>query len=226
MRAIASAAALPLLPISPDGALAEIFELGLRVRAEIPPAGTARSLGTLTTAQSQLVTTLAEIILPETDTPGATLARVNEFIDLLLTDWFAEDDRDAFLAGLAAVDERAQNLYGAVLVVCTAAQQTELVGILDAELAGVAAAESAPGAHGGAAGVIAPPPEGAAQDGTQRARDLFFYEMKRWTLTGYFTSEAGMKELGYEAWPGRWDPCVEIPSDEHGAVAAQDAARR
>ena len=39
-----------------------------------------------TAEQNELVTTLAELILPETDSPGARAAKVNEYIDLVLSD--------------------------------------------------------------------------------------------------------------------------------------------
>ena len=53
----------------------------------------------LTTEQNELVTTLAELIIPETDTPGARAAKVNEHIDLVLSDEIPEIQQ-AFLDGL------------------------------------------------------------------------------------------------------------------------------
>ena len=40
-------------------------------------------------------------IIPSTDTPGAKGARVNEFIDVILTEWATPEERKNFLDGLA-----------------------------------------------------------------------------------------------------------------------------
>jgi gluconate 2-dehydrogenase gamma chain len=64
-------------------------------------------LRVLTPAQAALVTAVAERIIPRTDTPGATDADVTGFVDLLLADWYKEEDRDRFLRGLAAMDAEA-----------------------------------------------------------------------------------------------------------------------
>lgn len=52
--------------------------------------------------QKQLATisTIADIIIPETDTPSATGADVPEFIDRALANWFTRDETESFLAGL------------------------------------------------------------------------------------------------------------------------------
>ncbi len=39
----------------------------------------------------------------------------------------------------------------------------------------------------------------------------FFYQMKRLTMLGYFTSEPGMvQSLRFNPFPGRWDPCMVV----------------
>ena len=64
-------------------------------------------LRVLTPAQAALVTAVAERIIPRTDTPGATDADVTGFVDMLLADWYKDEDRDRFLRGLAAMDAEA-----------------------------------------------------------------------------------------------------------------------
>lgn len=127
---------------------------------------------TLTAAQHEMVTIISEIILPETDTPGARSARVNEFIDTMLTDYYAADRRDPFLAGLERVEERAQQRHQRRFVALAPEEQTALV----AELDRLAFAEG--------------PPDGTTPAGDV-GRDSFFRLMKELTLTGYYTSEAG-----------------------------------
>src|SRR5437660_8657279 len=56
--------------------------------------------------QQLLVQTLTEMIIPATDTPGAKGAGVDQFIDVMLADWYDPDDRQAVLAGRAEADVR------------------------------------------------------------------------------------------------------------------------
>lgn len=56
--------------------------------------------------QSELVATIAELIIPATDTPGARAAKVHEFIDLIVAEWFTSEERQRFLAGVAGLEAR------------------------------------------------------------------------------------------------------------------------
>ncbi len=119
--------------------------------------------------QNETVVLLSEMIIPQTDTPGAKAAKVNEFIDLVLDD-ANEIERKQFLNGLAWMDGRSQELFGADFVSAAPEQQTALLTI------------------------VASPKNKAFED--QVGID-FFKAIKALTLTGYYTSEIGMKqELG------------------------------
>jgi hypothetical protein len=56
--------------------------------------------------QAGLVSENVEMIIPQTDTPGARAAGVPEFIDRILADWHPPKERRQFLAGLDAIDSR------------------------------------------------------------------------------------------------------------------------
>ena len=121
--------------------------------------------------QNETVVVLSELIIPATDTPGAKAAQVNEFIDLMLSE---EDDANkrAFLRGLAWVDRKANELFGANFKDATAEQQNALLVTLSSGK------------------------NTALEDqvGTE-----FFNTMKTYTINGYYTSEIGLiKELGYK----------------------------
>ena len=119
--------------------------------------------------QNDTVVVLSELIIPQTDTPGAKAAKVNEFVDLVLDD-ASESDRKQFLKGLAWMDARSQELFGTDFVSAAPEQQTALLTIL------------------------ASPKNKAFED--QVGID-FFNAIKGLTITGYYTSEIGMKqELG------------------------------
>ena len=92
-----------------------------------------RRSGALSSEQLDLVATIAEHILPETDTPGARAVGVHEFIDAMLAEAYAGDDRARFLAGLADVDARARAACGRPFLECTRAQQRALLDELDRE---------------------------------------------------------------------------------------------
>src|ERR1700735_5446790 len=94
-------------------------------------AAQSTALKTLDPHQNATVTTISELIIPATDTPGAKEAKVNEFIDLLLTEWFDPAETKEFLAGLADVDACSQEKFSAAFVDCTPAQQAEVLKQLD-----------------------------------------------------------------------------------------------
>ena len=153
---------------------------------------TSPGLKTLSPHQDATVTTIAELIIPQTDTAGAKATKVNEFIDLILTDWYDEVTTKRFLAGLSDVDRRSQKLYRKKFVACKEAQQIELLKVLDAEAA-LARKEE-------------------ASSSTALAPMNFFAMIKKLTLIGYYTSEAGFKdELHRTIIPASHAGCAPIP---------------
>jgi len=66
------------------------------------------STAVFTPQQRTLMTALSERVMPTTDTPGAIAAGVPEFIEKLLADWAAPDDRKPIVAGLEAIEARSQ----------------------------------------------------------------------------------------------------------------------
>lgn len=71
----------------------------------------APSVAVFSPAQRALVSALSERVMPTTDTPGAIAAGVPEFIEKLLADWAAPDDRKPILAGLDALAAYSQTEY-------------------------------------------------------------------------------------------------------------------
>src|SRR5258708_15830081 len=70
-------------------------------------------------------------IIPATETPGDKGARVNEFIDVILTEWATDGEGENFLNGLAGVDKQSNELYGKDFVGATAEQQVTLLRAMD-----------------------------------------------------------------------------------------------
>lgn len=139
----------------------------------------------LTEDQARIVSEVAEILIPKTDTPGAKDVGVPGFIDLMLKDTFKKEDQDLFVNGLAAFDEEAKKNFGDSFVDLEPSQQLEHVkNVHDAAIK-------------------------ARQEG---ARERPFILMaKELTVLGFFTSEAGATQvLQYEAVPGAYHGCVPL----------------
>ncbi len=101
--------------------------------------------------------------------PGGKAALVNRFVDEVLAD-AAEPDRREFLRGLRWIDGRSNELFGTDFVKASPEQQNALLTILSSDK------------------------NKSFQD--EIGRD-FFKAIKSLTITGYYTSEVGMKqELG------------------------------
>lgn len=186
LRLLASAAALPLL--SP-----EAFSMFRALHQQLPDRA---ALKALSPHQNATVTVISELIIPQTNTPGAKAARVNEFIDLILAEWYDEDEKSSFLNGLADVDRRARDLVGKDFGECVEKQQVELLQALDDELA-VSRAELA---------------------STRRTEPSlgrnFFFMIKQLTLVGYYTSQIGFEqELHEEIIPSRHAGCVPLEEE-------------
>ncbi|MGH7602880.1 MAG: gluconate 2-dehydrogenase subunit 3 family protein [Gemmatimonadaceae bacterium] len=124
VKFLGAALALPFLPRSAEAAI----KLGESIHARIGDV----PFRTLSVPQQALVTNIAEMIIPETDTPGATSVRVPEFIDLILSEWASDEEKASFLAGLSDIDARAVAAGGANFVSLSPAKKTELLTALDA----------------------------------------------------------------------------------------------
>ena len=99
VKLLGGALALPFIPRNVERAIE--FGAGIHQRLGDVP------FRTLNPDQRAIVTAIAEMIIPETDTPGATSVKVPEFIDLILTEWASDEERETFLAGLKDIDVRA-----------------------------------------------------------------------------------------------------------------------
>lgn len=86
---------------------------------------------TLSPQQAETVATIGEYIIPRTNTPGARDARVQEFVDTLLTDFMPPKQRARLVAGLDRVDQRARRAFGRSFLEATPDQQRQLVTALN-----------------------------------------------------------------------------------------------
>lgn len=133
-----------------------------------------------TIEEGSIVETMAELIIPRTDTPGATDAGVPGFIDQMMANYYLEEAKLAFQNGLKQVDADAQAAHGKNFVGLTEEQQVALVEKYD---------------------------QAAFGEGGDKKH--FFRKMKELTVLGFCTSEAGATEfLEYDPVPGDYKGCI------------------
>jgi hypothetical protein len=133
--------------------------------------------------RKRLLAIVSDLVIPDTETPGAVAAGVPDFVVLGLEHGLdGTATRTDATGGLALLDALAADLdrrAGGAFLSAPPDRQAALLGALDAEAF--------------AAGDSAAP--------WRKIKDLI--------LTGYYTSEIGAsKELRYELTPGRFDPDI------------------
>jgi hypothetical protein len=178
------------LPIAPRGLLAAMRQAREAVGSQAAPR-------TLNPHQYATVRTMAEMIIPRTDTPGATDVGAADFVDLILTEWYEESLKAAFLNGLADVDQQTQALFGNQFTDCSAAQQAEILVSLGQTLPTEPARRQ----------------YGRRTSSASETKDSFYVMLRRLTLTAYYTSEAGATgELHFEIIPESHAGCAAVTS--------------
>ena len=66
----------------------------------------------LTSKQLEIIKLVGEIIIPQTDTPGAIAADVHGYIDYMLAEFMTKKERTTFLTGLNSFDAQANKKAG------------------------------------------------------------------------------------------------------------------
>ena len=165
-----------------------------------PASGYA--LRTLDPHQNDTVVAMMDQIIPATDTPGAKGARVNEFIDVILTEWADAEERKNFLEGLAGVDKQTNDLFGKNFVDASPAQQVTLLRSMDES---IATQRTRRMRHGNT----------IPEERDKQLRGEFFNVFKGITVHGYYTSEIGFsQELNLQIIPGAQHGCVPLPAEK------------
>jgi gluconate 2-dehydrogenase gamma chain len=139
---------------------------------------------------------LADIIIPSDSTPGAKEAGVAEFIDFMVA--HTPDDQYPFRMGLAWLNARAELVNGKPFVELTGEQQNSLLEPLAFK--------------------------DKAQPGEEDGR-TFFVLMRNYTVTGFYTSEIGYKQLDNPAlkFYSESPQCPHKDDPEHKHVASANS---
>jgi gluconate 2-dehydrogenase gamma chain len=155
--------------------------------------------------QFRMVEHLAEMIIPEDDTPGAKQAGVAEFIDFMVAnrvpvsssrDIRSTDDaieagneaQNRFVAGLDWINARSQSLFKRDFMQCAPEEQNSLVE----ELAY----------------------KEKFKPTTESGRE-FFQMIRTYTVVGYYTTEIGLETLGDPGLQTAWSQMPGCPHPDN-----------
>lgn len=134
-------------------------------------------------AQAEFITRVSDIIIPATNTPGAADVGVINYIGDMVYVMYEDEDKEKFLSELDAFMAKAESEMGKPFNEASPQEQEEFVYAEHEQV------------FGGDVDWDAPRP--------------FIWTMKEMTITGYFSSEAGMTEvLQYQHVPGRYEACI------------------
>lgn len=145
----------------------------------------------LNSQQNETLTALGESIVP-----GATKAQVNRFIDLLLSVERPENQRK-FMESLAAFDAEAKKRFGKDFPALSEDRKNALLTLASTKSENLEPSE-------------------AGTERNQSSLRSHFENLKGWVSGAYYSSEAGMRELGwtgdyaFETFPG-----CEHPEGHH-----------
>jgi glucoside 3-dehydrogenase (cytochrome c) hitch-hiker subunit len=171
LRALGAAAAFTLMPRTAQAAWETIA-----ASPNAPPR-------VLTDERSALVASLADAIIPRTDTPGATDVNVTAFIDVIVAEYYSDEERTAFLAGLDLIGARVKRGDMQSFAELSPESQKTLLDALDQ------------------------PADRQAPDARAWSR------LKGLVVHGYFTSERVQKDvLKTVIMPGRFDGNASMKS--------------
>ncbi len=135
----------------------------------------------LSSDQAQLVSEIAERIIPKTDTPGAKDAGVASFIDNAINLNILGDKRTTLLSGLTQFSKMATDKFGKSFIEISDQDKDEVIKAV------------------------------AADGADENKVNPIFKQLRELVVAGYFTSEVGAKgALAYDPIPGEYKGCIDF----------------
>ena len=158
--------------------------------------------GLLTPDQFGLVTEITEILIPRTDTPGASDVGVPAFIDTLLAAVYATEHQQRYLLGLTEFEAGAFTRHGRPFLELE--PQTRVEFVTEALTRALQSDNGQPPAW---------------------ENRPFILMTKELTLLGFFTSEAGAtRVLQYDPVPGPFEACLPLAETGNGRTWATETS--
>jgi hypothetical protein len=139
----------------------------------------------LTLDQARTLSAACEVIVPQTDTPGAIAAGVPQKIDGWIAGWLDPPAGDRLKAGIDQLNERAHTRGAANFTALTQDQKVALLSEIEGEQ--------------------------RAADRQRPPVPHYWNTLKGLTTTAYFTSQAGAtKAARYDPVPGAYKGCIPL----------------
>ena len=174
--------AATLAPLLASLSARERWALGLELHRKLASGAAGRALSASQLAQ---VRALADAILPRSDTPGAVDVGAPEFVDLLLAEWYPDDERQRLLAGLDALEARCRESQGKPFAELDHTAQAAFLATVD-------------GKRGA---------QGTPEDAYTRIKDQLVY--------GFMTAKPIAAIVNTTPIiPGRFDGCIQLRSPQ------------
>jgi Gluconate 2-dehydrogenase subunit 3 len=168
--------------------------------------GTKTEAG-FTASNIALLDEVSETIIPATATPGAKAAMVGEFMKVMVTDCYTQNQQSAFMKGISALDEACEKMNGKSFMDCTPQQRHDLLVSLEKEAKEFNKKrdeEDKPKReeHDRKNNTL----PWKDQTEFEAAPSHYYTMMKQLTLLGFFSSKTGMTEtLRHIPVPGKYD---------------------
>ena len=144
----------------------------------------------------ELIEALAETIIPATDTPGASDAKVHDFIILMINDCSYRNTQIKFIDGLNDIKSYCNSKFEKPFATCSIKQKTSILRHFE---------EKSSPYFSGILGKIQ----------TKLFGQSFFSILKDLTIKGYCTSMPGATQgLAYVLIPGRYTGCSALEPNQ------------
>lgn len=147
-----------------------------------------RPVSGLTESQMALVSSLADAMIPRTETPGATDVGVPDWVNLIVSDYYTDAERGPFVIGLDAIAAQVRGAGAETFLSLASDAQDRLLTALD------------------------------RPDDRQAPAARAFSRLKGLVVHGYFSSERVQKEvLKVEIMPGRFEGAAPMSPPGKGS---------
>ncbi|HEY0668232.1 MAG TPA: gluconate 2-dehydrogenase subunit 3 family protein [Sphingobacteriaceae bacterium] len=157
--------------------------------------------------QETLITEISDVIIPDTDTPGAKAAGVGPFIAMMIRECYPENIQETFVDGLAEVEELSESKFKNSFVQLNPQEKYQVLReIADKTVKSRTQEEETEKER-------ADSEKNNNQTLTKKPekKTYFFQLIRELTLLGYFTSEIGAtKALAYVPVPGKYEGCIDL----------------
>lgn len=142
-----------------------------------------------------LIDELAEIIIPQTDTPGAKAAGVGKFITTMIRDCTSRPAQNNFINGLEELADYAKDHFDKPFLACMPEEKTKIMQHF----------EEKGKPYKGVMGKVE----------SKYLGDPFFITLKRYTVMGYCTSRVGATSaLQYDYIPGAYQAALPLQAGQ------------